>query len=98
MNTRINHAHMRVRTCIDTDQNENGYVPGQRATMRYQEGGLVQNKEHKHSSHVTKSSTKSHHMSQFIQIDFYFKENYLMLGPHQSPFIFALINFANSIT
>ena len=27
--------------------------------MHYQERGLVQNKEHKHSSHVTKSSTKS---------------------------------------
>ena len=29
MTTRIDHTHMSIRTCIDTDQSESGYVPGQ---------------------------------------------------------------------
>ena len=40
---RINHAHVGIRTCIDTDQSESGYIPGQQATMRYQERELVHN-------------------------------------------------------
>ena len=44
---------MRIRTCIDNDQSESGCVPRQRATMRYQERGLVQSNEYKiyHSCH-----------------------------------------------
>ena len=53
--------------------------------MRYQERGLVQNKEHKHSSHVTKSSTKSSKAR--MALIFILKKFYLMLGPHQSLFI-----------
>ena len=47
MDTQIDHAHIGIRTCIENDQNGNGCVPGQRATMRYQEMGLVHNNEHK---------------------------------------------------
>ena len=67
--------------------------------MRYQERGLVQNKVHKHISHVTKSSTKSSKARMTLQSKFIFilKKFYLMLGPHQSPFIFAWINSINSI-
>ena len=89
MNTRINHAHMRNKACIKNEQNMNRCVPGWQSQMRYHETWLVQNKEHKHSSHVTKSSTKSSKArmalhSKFIVI---LKKIYLMLGPHQSPFI-----------
>ena len=68
--------------------------------MRYQERGLVQNKEHKHSSHVTKSSTKSSKARMALHSKFIFilKKFYLMLGPHQSPIHFEWINFVNSIT
>ena len=67
----------------------NECVPEQRATMRYQERGLAQNKEHKHISHVTKSSTKSSKARMALHSKFIFilKKFYLMLGPHQSPFI-----------
>ena len=45
--------------------------------------GLVQNKEHKHSSHVTKSSTKSSkaRMALHSKIHFYFKGNLFDVGP-----------------
>ena len=38
-----NHAHMKIGTCIENDQNESVCVPEPRATMRYQETGLVHN-------------------------------------------------------
>ena len=34
---------MRIRTCIDNDYRENGYILGRRATMCYQQRGLVHN-------------------------------------------------------
>ena len=40
---KINHALVKIETCIDIDQSESGYAPGQRATMRYQERGLAHN-------------------------------------------------------
>ena len=43
MNTRIDHAHMGINTCIQSDQSENMCVPDQQATMRYQERRLVHN-------------------------------------------------------
>ena len=41
MDTQIDHAHMEIRTCIENDQSESLCVPGQRATIRYQEVKLV---------------------------------------------------------
>ena len=89
MGTQINHAHTRIRIYIKNDRDESGCVPGQRVIMRYQKRGLVQTKEHKHSSHVTKSSTKSSKARMTLHSKFIFilKKFYLMLGPHQSPFI-----------
>ena len=43
MNTRNYHAHMRIRTCKENDQDASKYVPKQRTTTRYQEMGLVHN-------------------------------------------------------
>ena len=53
MDTQIDHAHIGIRTCIENDQNGSGCVPGQRATMLYQEMGLVHNNDHKvcHTCH-----------------------------------------------
>ena len=42
-NTLNDHAHVRIGTCIDNGQSESGCVLEQRATMRYQEIGLVHN-------------------------------------------------------
>ena len=47
MDTQIDHAHIGIRTCIENDQNGSGGVPGQWATMRYHEMGLVHSNEHK---------------------------------------------------
>ena len=53
INTQNNSAHMGTRICIENDQSESGYIPGQRATMRYQEKRLVHNNDHKlcHTRH-----------------------------------------------
>ena len=86
-NTLNDHAHVRIRTCIENDQSESGCVLGQRATMRYQERWLVHSNEYKicHSYHHS--------------IKFHFQIKHpIMLAPHQNPFYFEWINFANSIT
>ena len=77
MNTRIDHAHMGINTCIQSDQSENMCVPDQQATMRYQERGLVHGNEYKicHSYHHS------------IKFDFQIKHP-IMLGSHQNPFYF----------
>ena len=59
MNTQIEHAHMNIKTCIERDQNKYECVPEQRATIRYQERGLVQNKEHK-VEHVIEQNKINH--------------------------------------
>ena len=41
--SKSNHAHMKIGTCIENDQNENACIPGPRVTMRYQETRLVHN-------------------------------------------------------
>ena len=86
-NTLNDHAHVRIRTCIENYQSESGCVPRQQATMRYQERGLVHGNEYKicHSYHHS--------------IKFHFQIKHpIMLAPHQNPFYFEWINFANSIT
>ena len=37
------HAHIRIITCTENDQDASRYVLGQQATIHYQERGLVQN-------------------------------------------------------
>ena len=41
MDAQINHARMRIGTCIENNQNMSEGVPGPRTTMRYREMGLV---------------------------------------------------------
>ena len=43
MNTLNDHAHMRIGTCRENDQDASKYVPRQRTTMRYQEMRLMHN-------------------------------------------------------
>ena len=43
MNILNDHAHIRIITCRENDQDASKYVPGQRTTMRYQEIRLVHN-------------------------------------------------------
>ena len=43
MNTLNDHAHMRIRTCRENDQDASKYIPCQGTTMHYQEMGLVHN-------------------------------------------------------
>ena len=54
MNILNDHAHIKIETWIDNDQRENGYIPGQRATMRYPQRGLVHHIEHKTYPCITK--------------------------------------------
>ena len=39
MNTRIDHARMRIKTSTRSDHDAREYIPGWRTNMRYQEGG-----------------------------------------------------------
>ena len=43
MNILNDHAHIRIITCTENDQDASRYVLGQQATIHYQERGLVHN-------------------------------------------------------
>ena len=43
MGAQIDHAHMRIKTCTENDQNGNGCVPEPWNTMRCQGKGLMHN-------------------------------------------------------
>ena len=81
-------AHMRIRTCIEDDQSESGYIPDQQMATRYHKRGSVHSNEHIicHSYHQTRGRTLNSTPAISFKFTFIFKEN-LMLGSHQSPFI-----------
>ena len=43
MNTRINHAHMSIKICIENNQSGSGYVLDQQTATHYHKMGLVHN-------------------------------------------------------
>ena len=45
MNTRINHAHMRNKTCTKNEQNMNRCVPGRQSRMRWESSFLAENEQ-----------------------------------------------------
>ena len=96
MNTRNYHAHRRIKTCIWKYQNGDRYVPGWRATMRLSKsevsaqlkdnfGHAIEQNKIKHAWQLNQSNNQS------------IMRKARMLGPHQSPFIFAGINITNPI-
>ena len=58
-NTLNDHARVRIRTSIRSDHEASKYVPGWRTNMRYQEKGLVHNKDHNYVTYVTKQDKES---------------------------------------
>ena len=99
MNTQIDYAHMRIKTCIENYQNGSGCILGSQATMHYQEMGLVHNWWIQSIARMSPNKIRNHqeHTWHFIRIHFYFKENLFDVGPHQSPIYFAWINSNSSI-
>ena len=56
MGTRIYHARMSIRICIENNQSGSGCVPDQQTATRYHKLGIVHSNEHKvyHSYHSTR--------------------------------------------
>ena len=89
INTRNDHAHMGIKTCIKNAQNMSGYVPGPPVTNALSWNKISESRIDK-IMRMSRNRINQTINQSVIQLH--------MWGPHQSPFIFAWINSINLIT
>ena len=89
MGTRIYHACMSIRICIENNQSGSGCVPDQQTATRYHKIGLVHSNDHKvcHSYHKTERNTNNMHDILFKFVLFWRK--FINVGPPPKPVYFA---------
>ena len=96
MNTWNYHTHRRIKTCIWKYRNGNRYVPGWWATMRLSKSEVSAQLKN-NFKHVVGQNRNNHAWQLNQPNNQSIMRKTHMLGPHQSPFIFAWINITGSI-
>ena len=96
MNTQNYRAHMRIRACIENNQNENECVPGPPVTNALSWNRISEQWIYTYTYTHVKEQNKINNAWQLKQLNQSIIKS-PMWGPHQNPFYFAWINLINLI-